>query len=836
MKRGGEGFHTTAAPATAFLLGLLITIIVYYPVLAPLFDGKLQFTYGDLNAPYGEDSASIRKEWTFYTFDQGTNKVETNRFYPLAALSALSDWIEFSESQLTSALIVLSMVLGGLGLYLIGRNFIQDWRYCSAAILALIPFYFLNLWSVERICHVWIWFTYAIVPLFLALGIMFLRDGRNSRLIAYSLLMAFFGFPPHSLIYILFFHAFVIAFAALSNKKWSDVAKLAFIPLVIYVLINLPPLSLGQNLQGEVVSGIGEDGIRLLSRNGELANLFAFSNNWWYQVSKTEIFSNPAFTYSSIGVFALIFLSFGLSFGRMGRDERIVSILALAGLLAIIFIAQGAKNSILAPALLAIAKSDFSVVLRPFREWARICILIPPIIAIILASCMNDRAFRLPIIACFSALVLANIAFSPSWSYMSNVHAATYGIDDFQYLKDHVGIDSKTIWPGIMDNRLPTTTASGKNTSTNTGIRRISGIGRLYYSEVVAGYEDRKRWKVMPRPLMDALNIRDVITTDYREALEWYGWMDCTDIGHMVLCHDGKASTPLRVYDGAIIADAVSMEPLFHIPSEDYALTSENVSFGKYFATGIGRNGSAASGSPIYSIEAESGLDGQKHKLVSPESSNRTSVFFPGNLSASMDFPEGGDYGIALLGNGSFAVAVGGNNLSLRIAEDGYVLSGPFHLENGASDIRIKRSNRSDSLDAILVYRYENGSSGGPFAIGTPPPARIEEYSNVDPTRWHMKISAQKPFLLAFAETYDTQWIAEVYRDGRQIGTIMPISLYDTMNGYWVNETGELEIRLRYKSQERYEQAMIVSLAAIAACAGGLALTAWKEGASDGKA
>jgi hypothetical protein len=830
MKDGN--FLKTAAPAAALLLGLLCAIIAFYPVLAPLLDGRLQFTYGDLNSPYGTDSAAIRKEWTFNTFDQGSNRIETNRFYPIAALSALSDWVELSESQVISTLIVLSMALGGLGIYLIAKGFIQDWRYSSAAILALVPFYFLNLWSVERLCHVWIWFTYAVFPLLLALGFMFLRDGKRSRLIAYSLLLAFFGFPPHSLIYLLFFHAFIIAFAILAKKKRSDAALLAIVPLVIYALINLPPLTLGESLPGNVVAGIGGDSLGLLSRNGELSNLFAFSNNWWYQVSRAAIYSNPAFTCSSIGIFAVVLLALGLSYGRMGREGMVASILALAFVLAVMFIAQGVKNGILAPALREIADSFFSAVLRPFREWARVSILIPPLIAVILASCLNDRGIRLPLIACFSALVIANIAVSPSWAYLSDVHAATFGIDDFQHLKEALGPDSKTIWPGTNNKHLPAVTASGKNTSTNTDIRRISGVANLYYPAVIGGYENKSSWKVAPRPLMDALNIRDVITLDAPGEHAGYGWMDCSDIGSLTLCHDGNASTPLRIYDGAIVATAASMEPMFHIPLEDYALTGENVPFGGYSASAIGDGASNGSVGRIYVIEAESGLKGDKHAFISPEASNRTAVYFPGILRTAIDAPEDGDYGIALIGNGSFDVSAGGRNFSLMTQSKGYTLGGPFHLGKGAADIGITRSKRGENLDAVVVYRMKDG---GPFAAGTPAPATIDGYASISPTEWRMNISARKQFLLAFAETYDPGWVADVYKDGAVVKTIRTTSLYNNMNGYWIDETGELEVVLRYEPQEMFERTMIVSMAAILASAGLLALAIWKEVESDGK-
>ncbi len=183
-----------------------------------------------------------------------------------------------------------------------------------------------------------------------------------------------------------------------------------------------------------------------------------------------------------------------------------------------------------------------------------------------------------------------------------------------------------------------------------------------------------------------------------------------------------------------------------------------------------------------------------------------------------------------------FNISAGGNSASVTVPESGYAFTGPFRLDEGPAVFTMAHGNRSASLDAIVIYEITDGFPFGPFTNLTAPPARIGNYTNIDPTDWHVEVSALRPFLLSFAETYDPQWIADIYKDGRQVGTIRPISLYDTMNGYMVNETGELEIRLKYEPQERYMWAMIVSMATIAACIAFLALSIRKEGASHGNA
>lgn len=819
-----------AALLAAFLFGTVFVLAAYMPVLAPLMDGHFQYSYGDLNSKYGLDSARIYSEWVFHTFDYGTNRVETNRFFPIAAMSALSGWFPFSESQLLSGLIVLCIVLGSAGICLLARHFVPGGAHGAAAALMFVIFYFMNLWSVERLCHIWIWYTYAVFPLLLALGFMFLKDGRDSRLIAYSLVFSFFGFAPHSLIYALFFHAYLVAFAVFSGKKRLDALRLAALPLAAYALINLPPLTLGSSLSSDVVSGVGESGIYLLSRNGELQNLFAFSNNWWFQVGKAAIFSNPAFSWSSMLIFALAFLSFGICHKRFGNDERTAALLALLGMLAVIFVAQGSKNGVLAPALLEIAKTDLTILLRPFREWARVSLLIPALLITILAPCMNDKALRLPLLGVFLLLLIANLSTSPSWLYLSSIHAATYGVSDFSPIRETVGVDTKTLWPDTDNEGLATWTADGRNTTTRTEIRRISGSGQRYQSPGIWMYEKSAAFKAAPRPWMDALNIHDVISTEYRSAVAGYPWMVCEKLTQLTICHDDSPSQPFRIYDGAIIASEEAMEPFFHVAIEDYALTDSDAAIAQYAAVLNGNDSMESGAGRIFVFEAESGLRGRKYKRLTPFASNRTDVFMPGALTARFDAPEDGYYGIAALGNGTYTASIGNATFRLNASEGNFTVGKPALLRKGQANISIRSENGAGPLDAIFVFMATDDGSQGPFASGTPAPARIMGYERIGPTKWRMEISADRPFLLSFAETYDSRWLAEVYVGSELAATIRPVELYGTSNGYYVNETGELGITLRYEPQDMFERTMPISIASIALAFGLLGYSLWKEG------
>ncbi len=230
----------------ALLLAVGYVLYEYWPVLAPLGDGRLVFNYGDFNTNIGPESADARKEATMHTFYSGGPGFFNNRFFMLGGLSILSDYAPFSDAQFHSALILVSLLLGSWGIYRLVGMFHGPGLQAALLVLAVLPFYFMNLWSVERIVHTWIWFTYAILPLFLSLGLSYAKERKGETLVAYSLLLGFYGIIPHSLFYMLLTHAVAVAFLAFSDRKIGPVALFALAPIALYAILNLPILALGE--------------------------------------------------------------------------------------------------------------------------------------------------------------------------------------------------------------------------------------------------------------------------------------------------------------------------------------------------------------------------------------------------------------------------------------------------------------------------------------------------------------------------------------------------------------------------------------------------------------
>ena len=84
----------------------------------------------------------------------------------------------------------------------------------------------------------------------------------------------------------------------------------------------------------------------------------------------------------------------------------------------------------------------------------------------------------------------------------------------------------------------------------------------------------------------------------------------------------------------------------------------------------------------------------------------------------------------------------------------------------------------------------------------------VTSYSRLSPTAYKVSVRTDKPFLLVVSESYDPLWMA-VVNDDREY-TSIPLS--GIVNGYWIEETGELEIRVEYRAQRALAKGTTLSL------------------------
>jgi hypothetical protein len=123
------------------------------------------------------------------------------------------------------------------------------------------------------------------------------------------------------------------------------------------------------------------------------------------------------------------------------------------------------------------------------------------------------------------------------------------------------------------------------------------------------------------------------------------------------------------------------------------------------------------------------------------------------------------------------------------------------------------------TLSPVIVFASDRVVPTTPLAVNESPiPAAITDYTKIDPTRYSVKVNAKEPFMLAAAFAYDSLWVAKVNRREYQS---MP--LYSVLTGFWIEDTGELEITLEYKPQRWFYWGVSVSGASLIGAASYLA-------------
>lgn len=769
-----------------FSIGLAVVLLLYQPLLSPILDPGLTFSYGDFTTYFGNDSAALRGQLSLQAFNNGAPSIETNRFFTLGSLCLLLEGLDLSDTQFHSALIMLLLMVGSYGVFLLVTHLDKDGH---ALAMPLIVFYFLNLWAIERIAHIWIWFTYALFPLFIYLGLSYIERRRGPMLVAYSLLFALFGFIPHSFIYLAMFHAVLICFALLERKPMGMVALMAILPFAVFLFVNAPAFLLAGSMDVGYPRTVTDSGLYTLSRNAELVNLFALSNNWWPQVPQDAMLSEGLFRLSSTAIIMLALTAVSLSYRRLGRDGKALTLLSMGGIAALAFVAQGMTNSLIPPIVGIISDNLGLQALGSFREWARLSILIPVLICVLFAASAQRSGHRKPIIAALTVLIVAHIAMGPVPRLLNELFSPVHFPEPYYEVDDMIVGDHKTLWlPPDRYDAVMGMSRYAWDTSKTAGAE-IDGIGERYPKnlEVISEIMDQEA----PPGLLDALNIRYVIRREDflggRFTHQDYDYLDCEGFGHLSLCVNPNATGPFRVYGGTV-----------RISDTQEALAFPDIGM-PHLAPSSNDNRSA--------YDLTDGSHGELRAYFVGGKEKRGSM-----LTFSKDISiEQGTYRLCVRGSGNSITQVGNRTISLGKAGATAHCSGPLDLMGDVVTVYA-----DDDVQGVWIIEERYGTIDGGASLN----ATITGYSKAAPTRWLVNATASGPFLLGFSETYDPGWEARVFREGKRIKEVQPISLYETINGFWIDESGYLEIEMVFRPQESFEEGFPISLASLLICLG----------------
>ncbi len=128
------------------------------------------------------------------------------------------------------------------------------------------------------------------------------------------------------------------------------------------------------------------------------------------------------------------------------------------------------------------------------------------------------------------------------------------------------------------------------------------------------------------------------------------------------------------------------------------------------------------------------------------------------------------------------------------------------------------------TLDELLVEMYKNNS----MVLSSHTAATELHSTRIGPALSKISINTTKPFMLSFTESYDPLWEARIYNDGKLVEKVKPVTLYSVINGFWINETGNLTIEIRYTPQDWFEIGLAISAITFIGCIGYIAYD-WKK-------
>jgi hypothetical protein len=116
------------------------------------------------------------------------------------------------------------------------------------------------------------------------------------------------------------------------------------------------------------------------------------------------------------------------------------------------------------------------------------------------------------------------------------------------------------------------------------------------------------------------------------------------------------------------------------------------------------------------------------------------------------------------------------------------------------------QSKLQESVSDMLTYNKPNDTS------------QISEARKIDPTLWNVTLTSSSPFILAFAEPYDAAWKSIVLKDGKELGTINSQPLYNSINSFMIDHTGDLTILLKNVRQDWFNTGLIISITSVVVC------------------
>lgn len=766
----------------ALIVTIIIVIAAFQPILWAIVDPQAEYSFGDFKTVLGEKSANIRKEMVLETFSYGKENKDNNRFFLIGGLTFFSDYFDFSDTQFHAFLIIIFIILGSYGIYRLAGLLELDDSKNFIMILVLIPFYFLNFWSVDRIIHIWIWFTYAIFPLFLSFGLTFFNKRKDA--VTYSLCLGLFGFIPHSFIYLFGLHLILTAYHFLLNKR---IVLFFFIPLIIFIFLNLPTIILGMITETVYPISVSSGDLHMLSRNGELINAFAFSNNWWPQVNDEAIYDNLVFRVSSVLIFAIAFLEFTNSATKKDQKKFWLYVLSFLSILLLLFVAQGTNNSIVSYFVKIVSDNGKDGLFSLFREWARVSILIPIFLVIIFLLSKKNNLLVL--------VLVLNVLSSPGWHYINENYSAVKTPDQYYQLKEEITGEFKTIDTGPKE--LGQILGNHRNVWDESKISQwLHGIGQGYDRSDIG---ELQKIGDLPKELLDSLNIKYVIKrNDLYQGKGYqndYTWLSCKKIENLTICKNDIAEQPFEVYQEIIDVGDNQSQFLSYAYIDTMSLAPSKMLDPDFV---LNKNEKK----PIWIIEPE--LINNSNSIEEKNASGGKIATF--NTSIEKEFnTKKGTY--TMIARTCEDIIIELNNEKFEFDSEKFqIVKRTVNLSEGRQKLEISGKGK---LDVVWLINsdlpiYKN--------------AKITDFKRLSPSKWTVNATSTGPFILGFAETYSKNFEAKIFKDEKLISIVKPVEIFKFKNGFKINDTGNLSIEISYAPQDFFNYSLSITWITLLVC------------------
>ncbi|HXG05770.1 MAG TPA: hypothetical protein VNI77_00400 [Nitrososphaera sp.] len=151
-----------------------------------------------------------------------------------------------------------------------------------------------------------------------------------------------------------------------------------------------------------------------------------------------------------------------------------------------------------------------------------------------------------------------------------------------------------------------------------------------------------------------------------------------------------------------------------------------------------------------------------------------------------------------------------------------------FHLtkemEAGNATLKVYSSDRI-SIDKVILYSDSGSEETVDDILNLDQPlTKAIDYSKVDDTNYYAYVNSTKPFVLRFEREYDPNWSA--YVNGQRYRSV---ELYPNVNGFYISEVGELEIKIEYDPQKWFTTGLMVTTITVVISVGYLTWKALKK-------